>query len=93
MKRIVGGRRYDTDKSEVIVSRTCNEGSPDAYCLDLCRGQGGAFFLSRHGEGKASLYRNGDIQALTDKEAMRYLEELNEVEALEKCFGPSIKDA
>ena len=102
MKRIVNGKRYDTDTSEEIASAGSG-GVSDfrSYYETLFRTQKGAWFLAGSG-GPLSKYakRNGSerigsegIIPLDEDEAQEWLEAEGEWGALETYFAARIDEA
>ena len=97
MKKIINGKRYDTETAEYIGSTSWGDGPRDFnyWSEELYRKRTGEFFL--HGEGGAnSKYREeismnswsgGErIIPLTDEEAREWAEEYLDSEAYEKLF-------
>ena len=97
MKKIINGKRYDTETAEYIGSTSWGDGPRDFnyWSEELYRMRTGEFFL--HGEGGAnSKYREeismnswsgGErIIPLTDEEAREWAEEYLDSEAYEKLF-------
>lgn len=99
MKRIIGGRQYDTAKAKAIGSRTAGGHSiRDFYYIyeTLYRKRTGEFFL--HGEGGAlsqyrvviaqNEYASGEnIVPLSYETAREWAEKYLTVEEYEKTFG------
>jgi hypothetical protein len=104
MKKIIKGRRYDTEKAEEIAE--FNNGlsySDFRYCSEtLYRTKRGRWFLvgiggamsrwaQRHGDGSRS---GGDgLQYFEPNEAKDWLEYHDEQDQLERFFSDEIKDA
>ena len=99
MKRIIDGRRYDTETAEkvaVVGSRPGTSTSDFSYWdASLYRSPRGRWFLAGHG-GPASLFAqpvgNGTeggsgIAPISSGEAQRYLEHAGDIEALERLFA------
>ena len=97
MKKIINGKRYDTETAEYIGSTSWGDGPRDFnyWSEELYRKRTGEFFL--HGEGGAnSKYREeismnswsggARIIPLTDEEAREWAEEYLDSEAYEKLF-------
>jgi hypothetical protein len=104
MKRIIDGKRYDTETAE-LVAEWWNGYSPNdfKYCAeDLYRTKKGAFFIYGRG-GAMSKYQvavgnNGmggssEIIPMDEDEARHWLETHECTEELEKLFGNKIEDA
>jgi len=102
MKRIIDGKRYDTDTSEEICELTClaQKGEFEWHKTSLYRTPRGAFFLA--GEGGASsmwaapAHGGGrcwgeGIRPISADKAREIMERENAVEALERFF--EIEDA
>ena len=104
MKRIINGRRYDTDTAQLVAEfhNTPDRGDHHFYREELYRTKGGAWFVAGEG-GPASRYRrtvgqnqwsSGEgLGPLTDGEAREWLEEHAKTAELEKYFGSAIVDA
>ena len=103
MKKIINGKKYDTDTAGVIHEWDNGYYTNDFhYCsADLYRTKNGAYFL--HGEGGAmsaysASYGNSrgsgsDIIPLTEKEALKWLEDHDGAEAIEEYFADEIEEA
>lgn len=100
MTKIVGNKRYDTEKAEKIASWSNDLPITDAtYCSEeLYLTANGNWFLV--GEGGAQTKYSGhsqplgrDLLPLTKEEAQGWLERRNFTEKLEKYFGGEIEDA
>jgi len=103
MKKIIDGKRYDTETAERVHSWHNGYHAGDFHQCEeaLYRTRKGTFFL--HGEGGAlSKYATPhgnmtgggeDITPLTPKEAMEWLEAHDGTEALEKNFKDAITEA
>ena len=103
MKRIVNGKRYDTETAEEIASAGSGGGRGDfrSYTETLFRTPKGAWFLAGSG-GPLTKYakRNGSerigsegIIPLDEDEAQDWLEAEWEWEVLEAYFAARIEDA
>lgn len=102
MRRIIGGRIYDTAKADLIASWESphNRGDFHWHCERLYRTSKGALFL--HGEGGASspwaeACPDGrgygeDLRALDQDEAREWLERHGSADDYEKCF-PDVEEA
>lgn len=103
MKKIINGKRYNTDTAAVIAEYWNGLTLSDfRYCDEaLYRTKAGAFFV--HGKGGAlsrwavpvgTSGRQGgnDIQVVTDDEAREWLESHDRIEQLEELFGSQIID-
>ena len=101
MKKIINGKRYDTDSSEVVATYSNYSSSSDHCYESLCRTKSGNWFLSGEGGGLSRYGRlvgNGmtggeDVKPLTPKEAMEWLEAKEEAAIIEKYFSDQIQDA
>lgn len=100
MKRIIDGKRYDTETAEEICALTCTANSGDFawHRTKLYRTRNGAFFLA--GEGNASSMwataaRGGGrgpgegIRVISADEAREILEREDETDVLERLFDIS----
>lgn len=104
MKKIINGKRYDTESARLIVEWSNNLSDSDFRCCeeDLYCTKNGNYFLAGCG-GALSKYctvlanRNrcwgSDIIPVTPDEAMKWLEEKNEAYIIENEFSDSIEDA
>lgn len=102
MRRIVDGLRYDTETAEHVASASYGYARDFAsWNEDLYRTPRGAYFLHYEG-GPSSRYavpvpggRGGSsgIRPLTSAEALAWLEEHGETEAIEAHFGEEVQDA
>jgi hypothetical protein len=104
MKRIIDGKRYDTETAKQIA--TWNNGYPcnDFHAVEetLYRTVKGAWFLHYDG-GALSDYREScgsnswtgseGIQAILEGDAKAWLMEHNKVKALEEYFSGELEDA
>ncbi len=103
MIKIIDGRRYDTDKAELVASVSYSNPSDFHYFSeDLYRTRNGNWFI--HGEGGAmskyavqveqnSWSGGAEIRPLSEDQAYRWLEEIGEVDAIEKYFSDRVEDA
>ena len=99
MKRIIDGKRYDTETAEKVawvgswsgISRSDNT----YWDAGLYRTPRGRWFLAGHG-GPASLFGQpvgnwteggSGIAPISEGEALRYLEHAGNIEALEQFFA------
>ncbi len=95
MKKIINGKKYDTDTAEYLVQYNSVYGSFEDYKETLYRKRTGEFFLAGKG-GPESKYRqrvgNGGwsdgagIIPLTQEEAKKWVEE-NANDRYEEIFG------
>ena len=104
MRRIIEGKRYDTASATLVAEARSGENCTDfAYFEEtLYRTPSGAWFLYGEGGG-LSKYREAlsehswcggsRITPLTPDEAMAWLEDHDETEALERHFAEAIQDA
>ena len=104
MKRIINGKKYDTDKSEEIANyRNTGDRGDFKYCEEtlyrspkgnwFLYGQGGAMskYATRHVDGGAS---SGEaIVPLDEHDAYQWLESHGETETIERYFSGNIEDA
>ena len=98
MKKIINGRKYDTDTAEALASYWNGLGGSDfAHCTEtLYRKKTGEFFL--HGEGgPMSKYSHSygnmtcggeKIIPLTEDEAKEFVERRCDGDEYEAIFGP-----
>lgn len=105
MKRVIDGRRYDTDTAEFLCDLTPASHNINDFKYEntsLYRTQRGAYFLSGSGHGLTRWARKmpdggygyGEgIIPLDDREALRVLENEAEDELIEKYFGDVVQDA
>lgn len=103
MKKIIDGKRYDTDTAELICTLKCDAPAGDWHFhdTDLYRTKHGAFFLSGWGMGGSmwgrKLYDCNDhvegegLRLLTDDEAREILEQEDQTDAIEEYF--EVEDA
>jgi hypothetical protein len=103
MKKIIDGKRYDTETAEEVASWSYgNHGDFNRAEETLYRTKHGRWFL--HGEGgprsrfartvRQNEWSGGStIEALTEAEAKAWLERNSANDALETYFGDQIEDA
>ena len=86
MKKIIGGKRYDTETAEFIGS--VHPGQLNYWREELYRKRNGEFFLYGIG-GPASKYGSGnaEIRPLSIKEAQEWVEKYLNADTYEKVFG------
>lgn len=97
MKKIINGKKYDTETAKEIGRYECNlTNGLDYLCETLYLKKTGEFFLTGEGGartryGKATSdgeYCSGkDIEPLTEREAREWLEEHGGVDVYESVFG------
>ncbi len=103
MKRIINGKRYDTESAEIIASWSNGYNPGDFnYCdEDLHKTKKGAYFIAGDG-GALSKYaescENGScsgegIRVLDEDQAFAWLEQTGNTEALESEFPNRIEEA
>lgn len=103
MEAIIGGKRYNTDKADLIAEFTAAQSTSDFrwYTEGLYLSRRGAWFLAGRGHG-LSPYRQryidgwgqgSSVRPLSPAEAQAWLEEHDEIEAIEDHFGDLIDDA
>lgn len=103
MKRIIDGKRYNTETAEEIASYETDLGRGNFrhYTESICKTKSGNWFLAGEG-GPMTKYSQPcgdmtgggeDIIPLSSDEAQRWLESHNETAALEAHFSDKIKDA
>ena len=103
MKAIINGKRYNTETANLVASWSNGYYVSDFHhCAeDLYVTRKGAWFLSGEG-GPMSKYSvqvsngrggGGCISAISAEQARSWLEERQEVEALEKYFASDVDDA
>jgi len=103
MKKIIDGKRYDTEKAEEIdffwnglcsgdfrsVAETLYKSSKGAFFL---YGKGGA--MTKYAESHGDAFTEGeDIIPLTESEAFDWLECCGKVDSIEKYFADRIAEA
>lgn len=96
MKKIINGKKYDTETAEYILGYINNVGDLDYIEEDLYKKTNGEFFKIGKG-GPLSSYSWGSdgqryaggptVIPLTDEEARIFVEVHGEVEDYEKLFG------
>lgn len=103
MKKIINGKRYDTDSAELLCTLKCNAyvGAWDWHDTDLYRTSKGAFFIAGWGMGGSmwgeklydcSDYVKGEgLRALSREEAREILEQEDQPEIIEEYF--EVEDA
>jgi hypothetical protein len=103
MKKIIDGKRYDSEKAERVAGFQNGLGASDFRYIfeDLYRTASGSWFL--HGEGGAMTEYSkpdgdgwtggSDIHPLDEEEARKWLEDRDDIGALEKYFSTKIVDA
>lgn len=104
MIRIIDGKRYNTETATEIAEYSNRLGSGDFRNLSetLYRTPSGAWFIDGKG-GAMTEYREScgnnswcgghELKVLTGKEALQWLEEHDEVDAIETYFQDEIQDA
>lgn len=88
MKKIINGKRYDTDTAEFIG--TVHPGQLEYWTEELYRKRNGEFFLYViGGRGPSSKYGSGnaEIRPLSIKEAQEWVEKYLDADTYEKVFG------
>ena len=105
MKKIINGKRYDTETATEIASvwNGCSRDDFKFLVETLYRTDGGAWFLAAEGgaltkyakilEGGRSRCGGKDLVPLTPSEAKAWLETNRKTEALETWFAHEIQDA
>ena len=103
MKRIIAGKRYDTETSTEIAEWSNGHFRSDFhYCAEaLYKTRRGAWFiageggpLSKYSERVGSMCSGGEgLTPLTPDEARQWLERHDFVDELEECFGEQIEEA
>lgn len=103
MKKIIDGKRYDTEKAKCVASYENSYGINDFkhYSENLYLTTSGSWFL--HGSGGPmtkyskqagdATCAGEDIIPMTEKEVIQWMEEHEEYEGLEHYFPDSIIDA
>ena len=104
MKRIIGGKRYDTEKAELIAetAASCSRSDYAWFEESLYRTAKGYWFTAGTG-GPMTRYavsvdmssRSGGsaIHPLTSGEARQWLEDAEEWSALDEHFADELEDA
>ena len=96
MKKIINGKKYDTDTAKSMLSWS-NDRTDFSYCYEeLYRKKTGEFFLYGHG-GPMSKYTKScgdnswsgaeEIIPLTEAEARQWAEEHGDADEYEAIFG------
>ena len=104
MKKIIDGKRYNTDTAEEIAtwSNGCNYGDFDWCRETLYKTSRGAYFLHGEGGARTQYSRSAgtnwvgggeDITPQTPEEARSWLENMRRYDALETEFPETIEDA
>lgn len=103
MKKVIDGKIYNTETAELIHEWDNGYYQSDFhYCAEsLYKTKKGAYFIAGEGGAMsdyAKSYGNNrgsgeDIRALTEAEAMLWLEEHDGADALQKYFGGKIEEA
>jgi hypothetical protein len=103
MKKIVNGKRYDTETADLIASWGNGYYSSDfKHCEEeLYRTKKGNFFLfgeggpmSKYAVGNGNGYSGGsDLAPMTPDEARQWLEDTGNFSELETLFADSVEDA
>ena len=103
MKRVINGKAYNTETAECLCESTNGYHPQDfKYCKEaLYQTKKGAYFIFGVGGGLSKYAeRYGDakgegskIKVVDEYEAMRWLEERQETEILEKYFSDKIEEA
>jgi len=102
MKKTINGKRYDTEKAELIAEFSRSNPSDFNYVSEkLYRTKIGNWFIA--GEGGAnskyaklsgnSSWGSSDITAITNSEALEWLQEHDENDAIDKYFAGEIEEA
>jgi hypothetical protein len=103
MKRIVNGKRFDTEKAALVAEHSSPYYATDFhhYHEGLYRTAKGSWFLAGEGNAMSKYssrcadgrgYGEGIIP-LSSEEAREWLEGHGEVDAVEKHFGEEVTDA
>ena len=103
MKAVINKKRYDTDTAVHVASYDSGHSSSDFNCVSeiLCRTKNGSWFLAGEGGAMTSYAsHSGDntgygyaIIPFTPEEALDWLEQHNETDAIEEYFKDSFEDA
>jgi hypothetical protein len=103
MKRIVNGKRYDTDAATLVATdKGSDRGSFDYYEEELYRTRSGAWFVHGYGHarsrwatsaGQYSWAPGEGIEPMTPDDARTWLEGHGKTDALEQHFADQITDA
>ena len=96
MKKIINGKKYDTETAKCCGSFSKNEGSFTYCCEELYKKKTGEFFLYGKG-GPISKYSQScgqncwsggsDIVPLTETQARKWMEEHEDADTYEQLFG------
>jgi len=96
MKKIINGKKYDTDTAKFLLSRS-NDYTGFSYCYEeLYLKKTGEFFLYGKGGAMSKYSRScGDntwcggeeIVPLTEAKAKKFVEEYGDADDYEKIFG------
>ncbi|MEH2512244.1 hypothetical protein V1291_003598 [Nitrobacteraceae bacterium AZCC 1564] len=98
MKKIIDGKRFDTETATKVDSLTsdCNPGDGFFEDTQIYRTKNGNWFLAGRG-GLASRWggcgESGGIRPIDASEAQKFLEREGNVAAIEEYFQDSIVDA
>ena len=103
MKAVIDGLRYDTDNATEVANASGGESDRDFrhYYEALCVTSSGNWFLAGSG-GPMSHYAEVDgnqtsggscVSAFTEDEALEWLANHDEVDAVDKYFSDKVKDA
>lgn len=105
MKAIISGKRYDTEKANLIASASSNAGRSDYswWSEELYKTpRSGAFFLAGQGHARSHYAENlgggswgpGEkITPMTREEALAWAERNISAEQIEAIFADDIEDA
>ena len=103
MKRIINGKRYDTETAtEVADHQHSNRSDFNYYDETLYRTPKGNWFIAGEGNARSKYGEKVDqstwgpgkgLTPLTEDEAREWLEQHHETEALERYFSDRIEDA
>lgn len=103
MKKIINGKRYDTETAIEVANHFNGLGQGDFSRVDesLYKTKSGSFFLageggplSKYSMSSGDMTRGGkDIIPLSATEAQEWLEEHNFIDELEEHFFAAIQDA
>lgn len=103
MKRVIDGKRYDTETANKLFEYQGGDGRGDLdwHCTALYRTKRGVFFIAGQGNARslwAQRYDSGasgpgfGIRVLSDDSARSLLERFNQIDLLEEFFGDQIED-
>ena len=104
MKRVIDGKRYDTDKAQCVAeyANTYDRGDFHWYEEGLYQTAAGSWFLACQGNAASPYARavaqnergpGEELRVLSEAEARAWLEQHNKTGELEDYFGDSIADA